>query len=61
MSLSVDASPIPVYLLVALAGLLVGGVWSCYQHGQKVLGIVLAVAVILALVAAGLYATPWLS
>ncbi|MCZ9308362.1 hypothetical protein ACUY3K_04270 [Corynebacterium uberis] len=41
-----------VYVLFAVAGLLVGATWSAYQHGSKLLTMVAAVLATLALVAA---------
>lgn len=44
-----------IYLLFAVAGLLVGGTWSAYQAGQRVLTFVLALLAALAATAALLW------
>ncbi|AKK09171.1 hypothetical protein HCH15_09815 [Corynebacterium testudinoris] len=44
-----------IYLLFIVAGLLVGGVWSAYQAGNKLLTIVLAVFAAVALTGAVLW------
>lgn len=41
-----------VLICFLIAGLLIGGVWSAYQNGSKVMAIILAVAAALALIIA---------
>ncbi|KQB86707.1 hypothetical protein [Corynebacterium lowii] len=44
-----------IYLLFAVAGLLVGGTWSAYQNGAKKLAIVCGVVAAIALAGAVLW------
>lgn len=44
-----------IYLLFLVAGLLVGGTWSAYQNGSRILTVVLALIAAVAFAAAVLW------